>query len=309
MSGKIICVVNRKGGVGKTTLSLALSDALAAETIGSVETDAPTVVAVDLDPQASLTAALLFNKKSELQASQLQALSVEGRTIGAAVALRLNQTTKAAPLLTYGRGPSAAPYVLAGNDAAAWDVERRALRRPGASSLIAATQQVLEDLASQFRYVVVDCPPGQTVMAEAALLKADLLLCPTTPDRLALWGLETFQTYLRELFEEHERKPPKAFWIVMKHYARAAKDGPQTDIMAQLDAFRRPRDVVTLLVESGQEGLGGPIVVPLDAAIAKRLEGPRRLTKVWPWDAAYKVSTRQALARLMRAVVREVADG
>jgi hypothetical protein len=50
-------------------------------------------------------------------------------------------------------------------------------------------------------------------------------------------------------------------------------------------------------------------VVPQDGAIAKRLEGPQRLTRVWPWDAAYKDRTRQALGRLMRAVMREVDSG
>jgi hypothetical protein len=146
-------------------------------------------------------------------------------------------------------------------------------------------------------------------MAEAALLRADLLLCPTTPDRLALWGLETFQAYLRELFAEHGKREPRAYWVVTKHYERAAKNGPQSDVMARLDLFARPNDVITLLVESGQGGLGGPIVVPQDGAIAKRLEGPQRLTRVWPWDAAYKDRTRQALGRLMRAVMREVDSG
>lgn len=297
--------------MGKTTLALALADALAADeqAVNGGETESPSVVAVDLDPQASLTAALLYHRREQQHEAFLNSLAEEGRTISAAVAYRLKQRAVPAPLLTFGRGPSAAPYVLAGNDASAWDVERRALRKPGGLALVNATQDVLDDLAKQFRYVVIDCPPGQTLMAEAAILKANLLLCPTTPDKLALWGLETFQTYLRELFDEHERAPPKAFWVVTRYNARAARSGPQAAVLKKLESFSPETAVVTLLREAGEHGLGGPIVVPHDPAIARRLEGPQRPSRVWPWDATFKEQTRQALARLMRAVKREVEDG
>ena len=44
--GKVVAVVNRKGGVGKTTLTVALADTLISE-------KAKDVCVLDMDPQAS----------------------------------------------------------------------------------------------------------------------------------------------------------------------------------------------------------------------------------------------------------------
>jgi Mrp family chromosome partitioning ATPase len=53
LAGKIISVVNRKGGVGKTTVTLGLADTLIAETEKPYKAGEPIVLAVDLDPQGS----------------------------------------------------------------------------------------------------------------------------------------------------------------------------------------------------------------------------------------------------------------
>ena len=64
MSGKIVAAVNRKGGVGKTTLVIAIADTIVSEFKSSV-------VVVDADPQASASIALIGTgqtlKRSETQ--------------------------------------------------------------------------------------------------------------------------------------------------------------------------------------------------------------------------------------------------
>jgi chromosome partitioning protein len=56
MCAKIVAVLNRKGGVGKTTLTIAIADTLIAEKKADV-------TIVDLDPQATASQVLLTERE------------------------------------------------------------------------------------------------------------------------------------------------------------------------------------------------------------------------------------------------------
>ena len=79
MTGKIISIVNRKGGVGKTTLTVCLVEALL-DSLDPRERKEAAIV-VDMDPQGSLTTALFNVPDPNLRLKQLKAMSVERRTI------------------------------------------------------------------------------------------------------------------------------------------------------------------------------------------------------------------------------------
>ncbi|MDZ8106771.1 MAG: ParA family protein [Nostoc sp. DedQUE12a] len=54
MTAKAISICNLKGGVGKTTIVMALAEYLAGDTMYKKR-----VLAIDLDPQSNLTSALM----------------------------------------------------------------------------------------------------------------------------------------------------------------------------------------------------------------------------------------------------------
>lgn len=54
MTAKVISICNLKGGVGKTTIVMALAEYLAGDTMYKKR-----VLAIDLDPQSNLTSALM----------------------------------------------------------------------------------------------------------------------------------------------------------------------------------------------------------------------------------------------------------
>ncbi|MDP5017503.1 MAG: ParA family protein [Dolichospermum sp.] len=62
MTAKVISVCNLKGGVGKTTLVMALAEYLAGDTMYGQR-----VLAIDLDPQSNLTTALMSEEVWEWQ--------------------------------------------------------------------------------------------------------------------------------------------------------------------------------------------------------------------------------------------------
>jgi cellulose biosynthesis protein BcsQ len=106
LPGKIISVVNRKGGVGKTTVTLGLADTLIAETEKPYKAGVPVVLTVDLDPQGSLTRALLYDRRDPSKQTRLQDAFKEERTFAACLRDRLHHATReVSEYLTHGVGP------------------------------------------------------------------------------------------------------------------------------------------------------------------------------------------------------------
>src|SRR5262245_64771805 len=216
--GKVVSIVNRKGGVGKTTVSLGICDTLVGHTETPFVPGRTVVVALDLDPQGSLTRALLSEHGRVDDNGRVGEVIKQKRTLAEALERRLSDAS--VPIdnfLKHGVGPTGSTYSLLANEATAWDVERRRSKKTGETKLKAVLSRIIEDLAKQYEYVIIDCPPGQTVLAEAAITSSDLIICPITPDWLSYWGLESFDSYLRDVFQCNEfDKQPAARFVFTK---------------------------------------------------------------------------------------------
>jgi cellulose biosynthesis protein BcsQ len=308
--GKIVSIVNRKGGVGKTTLTLGLADTLVAETEMPYRADNNVVVVVDLDPQGSLTRALLYDRKEGAQQDNLRAIVSEGRTFGACVSNRLQQADK--PLkdfLRYGVGPVGKHYAMLANDSTAWNVERWAIKTAGEIALKAAVQNILTELATVYRYVLIDAPPGQTVIAEAAIQVSDLVLCPTSPDYLSYWGLESFDEYLQEICAGGQGPPAR--FVFTKFKRKVPRYDPQDQVHELVLGFQPPKHHVTLLREAGERSKGSEnsVSLPYDPKLVTRLEGAPTPGRQWPWKKMYTLDTQRALLRIVEAVKKELQSG
>jgi len=264
LAGKIISVVNRKGGVGKTTVTLGLADTLIAETEKPYKAGEPVVLTIDLDPQGSLTRALLYDRNDTSKQTRLRDAFEGGRTFAACLEGRVGRAAKdATEYLTHGVGPIGKHYSMLANEASAWNVEREALRTAGEVRLQAAVKEMLRELAGVYRYVLIDAPPGQTLVAEAAIQTSDLVLCPTSPDLLSYWGLESFDDYLKELCAGGG---PLARFVFTKFKKKVPKYDPQDRVHELVNAFAPPERYVTLLREAGEKSAvgGQSINLPFD---------------------------------------------
>jgi chromosome partitioning protein len=193
-AGRVACVANMKGGVGKTTATVMLADALAAS--------GRRVAVLDLDPQASASLALAGD-------DGLADLVEEGRVLDAFLRRRLVDRKKAeiGPLVaqgvtrTYDAGlePLAVSLMACSQELRA--VERQVVRllsKKGDWDHVEREvhaflrDEVVGPLRAAFDWVVIDCAPGLGLLATAALALADEIVVATVPEPLSLYGLDAF---------------------------------------------------------------------------------------------------------------------
>ena len=306
--GKIISIVNRKGGVGKTTLTLGLADTLIAEK--PFKAANPVVLVVDLDPQGSLTRALLYDRKEGATQKNLRDVFEKGQTFSEILKDRVDGRNRPwNEFLRHGVGPVGKHYSMLANNANAWNVERDAIKLVGESITKNAVSNILKDLASDFSYVLVDAPPGQTVVAEGAIQASDLVLCPTSPDYLSYWGLESFDDYLKDICADG--KGPPARFVFTKFKKKVPRYDPQDKVHDLVYAFKAPDRYVTLLREAGEKSNGPDpsVSMPFDPKLVTRLEGAPTASRQWPWAKMYTPDTQRALLRLVSAIKGELERG
>lgn len=166
---QVFCVANQKGGVGKTTTTVNLAAGLAH--IGQ------RVLLVDLDPQGNATTGSGLSKKS-LQASVYPVLLGSSSLADARV-----------------RAEQAGYDVLGANrDLAGAEVELMAFE-----DKFLRLAQALQSVATEYDFVLVDCPPSLSVLTLNGLCSADGVIVPMQCEYFALEGLTDLVNTIRRL--------------------------------------------------------------------------------------------------------------
>ena len=156
--GKIIAVVNQKGGVGKTTTAINLSTCMALKK--------HRVLLVDCDPQANTTGGLGFVRDPS-RASIYDVL-----TGSAAVDAVISTEIPGLSLLPGSKNLIGANLELVSQ-------ERREYR----------LRDALAELRATYAYIFLDCPPALDLLTLNALVAADTLLVPMQAEYFALEGI------------------------------------------------------------------------------------------------------------------------
>ena len=163
--GRIIAVVNQKGGVGKTTTAVNLTAAL--------HEAGKRVLLCDFDPQANATSGLGLDKR-HLRHSIYDVI--------------INNTPAKDAIVHTDFGdvlPSTA-------DLAGAAVELVSLPSPNYR-----LRDALETVKDQYDLIFIDCPPSLELLTLNSLCAADSILVPVQCEYYALEGLTDLMTTLR----------------------------------------------------------------------------------------------------------------
>ena len=165
--GKIIAVVNQKGGVGKTTTAVNLTAAL-------VEAG-KKVLMCDFDPQANATSGLGVEKR-KVKHSVYDVVVNDVPAGDAVVATKFGDVLPSSP------------------DLAGAAVELLTMEQPNFR-----LKNALEPLRNNYDVIFIDCPPSLEMLTVNALAAADSILVPVQCEFFALEGLADLMTTLRRI--------------------------------------------------------------------------------------------------------------
>ena len=163
--GKIIAVVNQKGGVGKTTTSVNLTAALTEKGL--------KVLLCDFDPQANTTSGFGIDKRKVKHS--IYNVIIDGVPAADAII-----HTKYGDVM-----PASADLAGAAIELISTEYREHQL------------EKALESIKDQYDVIMIDCPPSLEMLTLNGLAAADSILVPVQCEYYALEGLSDLMSTMR----------------------------------------------------------------------------------------------------------------
>lgn len=184
---RVFAVVNQKGGVGKSTTAVNLAAALG-------EAGERTLL-VDLDPQGNATSGFGLNRNQ-------RELCIYNALLGDTPLADIIEPVEITNVFMV-----PATIQLAGAE----------IELVSAFSRETKLRQILEPVAGEFDFIIIDCPPSLGLLTINALTAADGLIIPIQCEYYALEGLSKLLDSVR-LVRTHLNEDLDVFGAVMTMY-------------------------------------------------------------------------------------------
>lgn len=216
--GKVVSLINMKGGVGKTTLcrEIALYMSTYYSNQGEGGNKFPRILLIDVDPQANLTQSLLekYSKETKFYTENEKGEKVleykcsvdnifKEDMVGAdrkRVILNLKENLDLMP----------------------GELETIFIQRQNNSSTPNKLMDYIieEDLRGEYDFIFLDCPPTYSVYTEMSFYASDYYFVPAVPDAYSVLGVDLLEKVVKDIvkaqrngvFKERQPKNLGVIW-------------------------------------------------------------------------------------------------
>ena len=207
----VVSVINLKGGVGKTTLTVALSEFLAQE-------DGEDVLVIDLDPQTNATVALISQER-------WKKLDDAGRTLAqlfkdAIVGTSEFDSSKAIVSKVSNLHGGISSLRLLPSSLNLIDLQEQVPLIPSITHYTVNPVEILNDAIKDklgdYDYVLIDCPPNLGIITQNGLRISDHYLIPVIPDILSTLGIPQILKQVTKFSAKWPKKPTPLGIVISK---------------------------------------------------------------------------------------------
>lgn len=247
-----LIAITGKGGTGKTTVASILLNRLIAR-------NCLPVLAVDADPNTCLDTALGVRVEKTVGSVREDAKIISGKGIASGIDKQRLLELKIAESLVESR-----------------DFDLIAMGRPEGPGCYCyannVLKSVLNEVISQYPYVVLDNEAGLENLSRRIIRKVDLMVIVTDPSGIGFETVKRLHTLAREMEIEYDRLAIVVNRIrgnKLPEYTAAVKESTEADFIVSLSDDRE----IAELAENGRSLMSlnekNPVVVNLDSFLEK----------------------------------------
>jgi chromosome partitioning protein len=190
-TGKVIALMNQKGGVGKTTMAFNLAHAFSSQ--------GKKVLCIDMDPQSNFSS--LFDVPANDDRKNIYHLLVN--TVKELKALHTSTFINDVII----KGEDGIDLIPSGQELSGFELTVAGIN--GARQLILKKFIEKFELRSQYDVIIIDGPPTLGLLVVNILCATDGVLYPFVPDRFSEQGLKNIQQVVADIAEMEITSTPK----------------------------------------------------------------------------------------------------
>lgn len=216
MPARLVSVINMKGGVGKSTTTVSLAETLAVH-------HRRRVLVIDLDPQTNASIMIAGpDKWNELREAErtldfyfeAYALQEKPKPFKSLVEPKVTDLKGKPDVSLCAAAPE---FRIVERDMIEMFV-KRGFHIDGIQKWICERfANGLRSVMNEMDVILIDCPPGISLFAEAALIAADAIVVPSIPDYVSRLGLITFRRRALRLINERRGGASHLFVVATKY--------------------------------------------------------------------------------------------